>query len=302
MYQKLYKCPECGSDKIIYLHREGDSVCSYCGLVIDEKKVVDSRKGLKTGAYRDSYGPTQAPWVPKKDRGSIIVVKKDTADRNITAKKRHQIFRWQKLQRLYGKKKSLVVGLALFRKITKQLSTPENIKLDAIKIFINASEKKLIIGRTYEGIIGSSILIAYRINNHLKSITELSKEISTSRKKILKCYEILIRELKIKVSINFRPEEYVSRFCSEVSADMEIEKKAIEIIKKFRNKVNTLGKDPKGIAVAAIYFVSEMEYEKNPEKYEKITQKELASTGSVTEVTLRNRCKEIKKYYFQSKN
>lgn len=293
---QIYECSECGSQKLLYFEKNGDTVCSDCGLVLAEKQVVDLKKGMKPGTYKDSYGPKQAPWVPEKDRGSIIIVKKDRKDKEITARRRGEILRWKKLQRSrYIKEGSLEVGLALFRKITKQLDTPENIRLDAVRIFLDASKKKLISGRTYEGIIGASILFAYRRNDHLKSITKLSEEILIPQKNILRCYKVLKRELNIKVNVDFRPEKFVPRFCSEVNADTKIEKKAIEIIKEFKSKVNISGKDPKGIAVGAIYLVSEIEYKKSPENYKKITQKELASAGGVTEVTLRNRYKQIKK-------
>ena len=295
MYPELYKCPECGSGQIIHLYIEGDSVCSSCGLVLLEKQVVDSSKGLKIEAYKDSYGPGQKPWSRKQESGSIFGFSKGFRGINknfLLPKDKVKFERLKKLHTLQGGR-SIDTGLAIFRNITNEIKTPQSVKTKAATIFLESLRRKLTLGRSYESIIGAAIFIAYAINKYPKSITKLAKKISVPKEKIFKCYQLLVRELEIKVSINLRPQNFVSQFCSEVRADIVIEQRAREIIKGFQEKVNTSGKDPKGIAIGAIYLASKIEHRNNPQKHKKITQKELSSIGDVTEVTLRNRYKEI---------
>ena len=186
----------------------------------------------------------------------------------------------------------------IFKNIINEIKPPPNIKTKAATIFLKSLKKKLAHVHGYEAIIGAAIFIACGINKHTESITEISEKISISKNKIFRCYQLLIKELDIKVNIDFKPEEFVPRICSRVKAHMKIEGKAIEIIKKFKDKKNISGKDPKGIAAGAIYFVSEREHRNNPQEYKKITQKELSSAGGVATLTVRNRYKEIEQHYF----
>ncbi len=62
--------------------------------------------------------------------------------------------------------------------------------------------------------------------------------------------------------------------------------RAIEILRKAKKKDVISGKGPTGCAAAAIYIASVLEGERK-------TQREVADTVGVTEVTIRNRYKEI---------
>ncbi|HIP63507.1 MAG TPA: transcription initiation factor IIB, partial [Archaeoglobus profundus] len=64
------------------------------------------------------------------------------------------------------------------------------------------------------------------------------------------------------------------------------QKKAIEIIKKAEEKELTSGRGPTGVAAAAIYIASILCGERR-------TQREVAEVAGVTEVTIRNRYKEL---------
>ena len=60
----------------------------------------------------------------------------------------------------------------------------------------------------------------------------------------------------------------------------------LEISEKTRNSSITDGKDPNGIAAAYLYVSSVL-------LGQNILQKDVSTIAGVTEVTIRNRCKEI---------
>jgi transcription initiation factor TFIIB len=82
------------------------------------------------------------------------------------------------------------------------------------------------------------------------------------------------------------PVEFVHRFGSELDLPGEAKKAAIDILKMARKERLTIGKDPKGMAAAAIYVASILTGARR-------TQLEIARTARVTEVTVRNRYKEM---------
>lgn len=65
-----------------------------------------------------------------------------------------------------------------------------------------------------------------------------------------------------------------------------IQQEAIKIIEGAQGKDLTTGKDPKGLAAAALYIVGTLEGERR-------TQRDISRVSHITEVTIRNRYKEI---------
>ena len=65
----------------------------------------------------------------------------------------------------------------------------------------------------------------------------------------------MVRELKMKI-MPTGPEDYISRFCSGLGLDAEVEAKAYELIKAAQEKELTSGRGPTGIAASIIYIAS----------------------------------------------
>jgi transcription initiation factor TFIIB len=71
---------------------------------------------------------------------------------------------------------------------------------------------------------------------------------------------------------------------------MQCRNLAVKLIEKAKESgFNSAGKDPKGIAAAAIYIATKISNENR-------TQKEISNLAKVTEVTLRMRVKDLQKY------
>ncbi len=69
-------------------------------------------------------------------------------------------------------------------------------------------------------------------------------------------------------------------------ATRDVQAKTIEILKQAADKELTSGRGPTGVAAAAIYIASILSGERR-------TQREVAEVAGVTEVTIRNRYKEL---------
>ena len=94
-------------------------------------------------------------------------------------------------------------------------------------------------------------------------------------------------ELDLEVPLT-DPAQYVSKFATELKLSGEIQEESVKLIKKALKKGLISGRGPTGVAAAALYIASAMHGEKK-------TQKEVADVAGVTEVTIRNRYRELKK-------
>ncbi|MHB8566933.1 MAG: transcription initiation factor IIB, partial [Nitrososphaerales archaeon] len=83
------------------------------------------------------------------------------------------------------------------------------------------------------------------------------------------------------------PAKCVSRIASKARVQERTKRRALEILRRAGEARTSAGKDPMGLAAAALYVACVLEHEAK-------TQKDLAEAASVTEVTIRNRYKGLR--------
>jgi transcription initiation factor TFIIB len=81
-------------------------------------------------------------------------------------------------------------------------------------------------------------------------------------------------------------EKYISKIANLAKLDVRVERLAAEIAEKTENHEIADGKAPNGLAAAYLYIASTL-------LGQSILQRDVSSVAGITEVTIRNRCKEI---------
>lgn len=242
---------------------------------------------------RDKRARTGAPstyTISDKGLSTIIDWKnKDSNGRNIPENNKAQMQRvrkWNKRLRISNAgERNLAFALGELDRESSSLGIPRSIREDAAKIYRDAARKKLIRGRSIESMVAASLYMACRRNNIPRTLDEMSDVSSVSKKQVGKNYRFLSRELKIKLRPT-SPSDYIPRFASKLGLSGMVESKAIEIINKAKSCGVLNGKGPTGIAATALYISSILLGERK-------TQRDIAEIAGITEVTIRNRYKEI---------
>jgi transcription initiation factor TFIIB len=106
------------------------------------------------------------------------------------------------------------------------------------------------------------------------------------RKDIARCYRLLVKELSLKMPVTDSI-QCVARIASKIGIGEKAKRSAIVVLKNAQQKEVSAGKDPMGLAAAALYLACV----KNGEDK---TQRDIAEAANVTEVTIRNRYKGLK--------
>jgi transcription initiation factor TFIIB len=96
-----------------------------------------------------------------------------------------------------------------------------------------------------------------------------------------------MRELDLKMPID-DPIKYVLKIASHVRLSQKNQNTALTILEKAKKLKADVGKDPAGLAAAALYIAAKSHGEK-------VTQNQLAKAAGVTVVTVRNRYKRLVK-------
>jgi len=142
----------------------------------------------------------------------------------------------------------------------------------------------LIRGRSIEGVVAASLYMSCRMNRNPRTLDDIGKHSRTGRKEIGRTYRFLARELKANVPLA-NPDAYIPRFCSMLGLGFDVQKEALEIISNI-GEMAMVSRGPTGIAGAAIYLSAKRHSNER-------TQSDVAKVAGVTEVTIRNRYKEL---------
>ena len=202
---------------------------------------------------------------------------------------RAQLFRLRKWQRRIrisnATERNLAFALSELDRMASALGLPKSVRETAAVIYRKAVDKNLIRGRSIEGVVAAALYAACRQAGVPRTLDEIATFSRVDRKEIGRTYRFIARELGLKL-MPTSPADYVPRFCAALGLSGDVQKKAIEIIKKAEERELTSGRGPTGVAAAAIYIASILLGERR-------TQREVAEVAGVTEVTIRNRYKEL---------
>lgn len=276
----MKKCPECSSENIITDPTHAELYCGDCGIVIAENivdfgpewRVFDAEQASK----RVRTGPPMSYRIYDKGLGT-------PTPRLPTQIRRLQ---WATTD-MDSNEKNLSFALSEISRMASALGLPYIIKEEASVLYRKAVKQKLIKGRSIEELVSATLYIACRQYGVPRTLKEVAKVSKMPLRKIRRAYIFLLKKLEIKLSLT-DPASYIPRFCSELGLSNATREKAIEILRKDKEFGATKSWGPTGTAAAAIYIAAILSG-----KDEYRTEKEIAKVAGTTEVTIRNRCKEL---------
>jgi transcription initiation factor TFIIB len=294
--EELTVCPECKSHRLSRDTLRAEIVCKDCGLVIDED-LLDYGPDWRAfdAEQKNKRAHTGTPTTPLlSDKGLTTTIgwkDRDSFGHRIPAKNRAQIYRlrkWQKRIRA-GKntQRNLSQALITLNQISSTMMLPRDIRETAAMIYRKVQEKDLIRGRSIQAVAAAAIYAACRQLRIPRSLDEIAEASAITRKEIGRNYLCISRGLKLRVQ-PASPNDYISRFSSQLKLTTKVQRKALDIVQLAEEEKILNGRAPIGVAAAAIYISSVLCAEPR-------SQKQVANVSCVTEVTIRNRYKELVK-------
>ena len=181
--------------------------------------------------------------------------------------------------------RNLAVALGELQRLAGQMSLPKDVREESAYIYRKAVEKKLVRGRSIEGVVAASLYAACRMRKIPRTLDEVGQFSRTGRKEIGRTFRAIAKELRISVAPS-SPVDYIPRFCSILDLPHTVQAESISLLQRAESQDLTAGRGPTGIAAASVYLASKIK------GFEK-TQREISEAAGVTEVTIRNRYKEM---------
>jgi len=271
----------------------GEEVCSQCGLVISEdimnlgpewraftrdENASRARAGKAVSYALYDMGLSTGFGGNSDGKGKRLDLE--------TTNKMNRLRRYDNHNKLHDTwSRNLSIAMSELDRMADEIHIPIFVKEQAAIIYRKALRHDLIRGRSIDAFVAASLYAACRLSRIPRSLKSICERSTREYDEISRSYRLLLRELKIKMPID-DPMKFVAGIASKLKLRQVTERYAVEILRRVKEMQGLSGKDPRGVAAAALYMAC-------VEKKEKRIQKVVAAAADITEVTLRNRLRGL---------
>ena len=284
------------NDKFVTDPESEEIICSNCGQVIPDNIQVSNRPEWHGFSIlqRNSRSRTGIPTsLARHDMGLATIIgrpDRDASGQRIDAAMRSAMERlrtWDLRTQVHtSTDRNLIQAFNELDRLKDRLCLPDPIVEKTAYIYRKAQERMLIRGRTVSGILAAAVYIACRESGTPKTLKDISEGSNVKLKEVARSYRMLYFELDLKMPI-IDPIRCIAKVANKSKLSEKTKRQAAEIMNIVTKKEFSAGKDPMGMAASILYLASL----KNGES---ITQTDIADAAGVTEVTIRNRAKDLR--------
>jgi transcription initiation factor TFIIB len=326
-------CPECKSN-LIHDHSKGEYICQKCGYVVVEQAfdygpeshsfdLEEKSKNVRASGY------TSISLHDFGLRTEIGIGTRDYSGKSINhqmAEQMNSMRRWHSRIRVASpKERRLLNVLSKINEICSAMSLSKTVMETAAMLYRNFETMSEAKGKSITCIAAASIYLACKRCSIVRSLEEIIKtegiieEDRSTLKLASKYYRMMVIEMGIftsqessgtdsakpnvvstsnpssvtqskPISVTLAIDQYISKLTNVAKIDTRIERLAIDLAHKTNSNIIADGKAPNGLAAAYIYLAALL-------LGINLLQMDISSLAGVTEVTIRNRCKDILSNY-----
>lgn len=274
----------------------GEIICSKCGIVIRDHIEDNTRPDTRMFGNEQDYSrirtgpPTSIAYHDMGLSTTIGRTDKDASGHKLDAatySKMRRLNTWNVRTQLHKPThRNLMIAFRNLGKLKDKLGLSDAVVEKAAYTYRKAHQRGLVRGRTTDSILGAAVYAASRELGVPKTLDEVAQASSIRVKWISKGYRILIYELGISIPM-VDPMKCIVKVANRISLNEITKRKAMAIMGQVTEKEISAGKDPMGLAATVIYMCC-LGTDKNK------SQVDIAKAAGVTEVTVRNRLKDLK--------
>ena len=290
-------CSICKSNQIITDPESSELICSKCGQVISDKVEQEGPEwrnfvpsSLGDSSSRSRVGMSTS--LARHDMGLSTIIgrtDRDASGQKIDAAMRSTMDRlrvWDYRTQIHSATDRNLRNAFFKLDILKdKLGLSDTVIEKAAYIYRKAQERGLVRGRTISGVLAAAIYIACREMGISRTLKDIATYSNVKFKEVAKSYRLLLLELDLKIPI-VDPMKYIAKVANKANLSEKTKRQAAEIMNNITQREISTGKNPMGLAASVLYMSS-------LKTGENITQGNLSDAAGVTEVTLRNRYKDL---------
>ncbi len=297
--QTSIQCSTCKSGRLITDIDSAEVVCESCGLVSPGKAIENPAMWITFESDNDS-NRRQRVGLPNSiafhDMGLSTIIGSQNKDSTGHPLNTHVNSSIQRLRTWDARSRSNISGhrnlMQAFNELSRlkdKLGLTNTIVEKAAYIYRKAEEKQMIRGRSMSAILAAAIYIACRELGTPKSFREMTESSQVKSKAIRHCYRLLAIELDAKAPL-IEPSKYIARIANKAGISEKTKRLALTMMKEITKNEISAGKNPVALAATVLYLSCLARNENQ-------TQMKIAAAAGTTEVSIRNRSKDLKTKY-----
>jgi transcription initiation factor TFIIB len=292
---RLDKCPRCGKGPFAEDVNSGELVCTNCGYVAKERvEETGPERRTFTEDGKDDNARTGSPAsLASHDMGLATVIgrsNRDAAGSQLSGGMRSTVERmrtWDRRSQVTDSfDRNLRRAFDQLRTFAEKLSLSQEVIERAAYIYRKALDRDLLRGRSITQITAAALYAACRDMEVPRTLKDVAAVSNVAKKDVARSYRLLVKEIDLRMPVP-DPVKSLSRIASKAGMSEKTKRRAFEILMKAQEKGVVAGKDPMGLAAAALYVANTLDGGTK-------TQKDVAQAAEVTEVTVRNRYKGLR--------
>ncbi|SDQ57464.1 transcription initiation factor IIB [Natronobacterium texcoconense] len=285
-------CPECDG-RIRPDDDRGERVCSDCGLVSDDAEIDYGPEWRSTEGDENSRRRVGAPITQRRhDKGLSTTIgweDRDAYGNELSARKRARLNRLRTWNERFTSKDSrernLKQAFGELERMASALGLPEPCRETAAMIYRQAAEADLLLGRSIEAVATASLYAAARQHGTPRTFSTFESVSRVDEPPTQRAYRQLSSELGLEIAPP-DPDQYLRQFTSSLEVTEETERVAREVLAAAKEEQLHVGKNPAGVAAAAIYAAGRL-------ANDHVTQETIDDATGVSKFTIRNRYQEL---------
>ena len=298
------RCSVCGNKSVksaivITDHESGEIICSNCGMVISQNIEDNTRPEWRSFGNEEGGGNNRSrtgmpTTLARHDKGLTTIIgrtDRDASGNKIDASIRSKMERlkvWDFRSHSHDStNKNLMQAFNELDKLKDKLGLPDAVIERTAYIYRKARKRGLVRGRSIDGILTAAIYIACRDLGVPKTLKEVAAAISIRFKTLSRSYRILVTELDISTPPVIDPMKCIVKVANNADLNENTKRRAMDVMNNLSKREISAGKHPMAVA-ATVLYVSCLKTGVN------IRQADIADAAGITEVTLRNRYKDLK--------
>ncbi|WP_254538670.1 transcription initiation factor IIB [Halomarina litorea] len=295
--QPLSSCPECDG-QVVRDDEHGETTCKECGLVLDEASID---RGPEWRAFhsdeKDEKSRVGAPTTQlMHDKGLSTTISwqdKDAYGQSVSGRKRARLQRLRTWDERFRTKdaheRNLKQALGEISRMASALDVADPVRETAGVLYRRAVDENLLPGRSIEGMATAALYAAARQHGTPRQLAEFAEVSRVAEIRIQRAYRYVSRELGLEIK-PADPLDYVPQFASTLDVSDEATRQARDLLSTAKAQGAHSGKNPAGLAAAALYAATHL-------TNEQLTQKTVSNAAHISTVTIRNRYQELLDVY-----
>lgn len=288
-------CSTCRKGKTVTDPESGEVICMNCGLVISDR-LQESRPEWRAFSIEEANDRSRTgipSSLARHDMGLSTVIgktDKDASGRRLDVSMRSTMDRlraWDfRTQAHSSTDRNLRQAFSELDRLKDKLGLSDAITEKTAYIYRKAQERGLVRGRTISAVVAAAVYIACREIGTSRTLKDIAMIGNIKRKDLARTYRLLVLELDLRIPM-VDPMKCIARVANKANLSERTKRQAINIMHDVTKIGISAGKDPMGLAASVLYLSCINTGESR-------TQTDIADAAGVTEVTVRNRYKNLR--------